>query len=812
MSSIILINPEGKIDENKDKIDKGNHNQNLDCNTRLSSSIPGPSSPHKKEKENKDKRLFSETKIVYGTAAIMEVGNEVLANCKDNYDVYCHKYGPEFMIAISPYKEQYARLKINTVKIRLITDITADNLKYCKEIIDKLNADIRHLQGTKGNFAISDKKIYVGTTAPERDKPVSDLVYSNAKGIIEQNQFVFDSLWEKSIPAEQRIREIEEGMLPVETRIVDNPGEIYSLVLSIIGNSNNGLSNCSTIGGFQMIYEDKKLFDAYASILSRYKAGKAKRGVRWVTHIENNNEQIDLINYFLNIGIEIRHTNNLPPISFALSDKQFQATIEKMEHGKTFTNILYSTEPLYIKHFHLFFEEIWRSGIDAKQRISQIKSGIATEYTKVIENPLEIKNIFLEMLEDSQEEILIIFPSLNSVKRQAEIGLFNLFKLKNQQNFRIRILCPNVVVLKEILLLEYSKEEDNKIANIAIREIVKQQSISSIILMTDRKNLITIEVKDNTKEKFEDATGFATYSTSTPTVYSYLSIFETLWAQTEISDSLRIANEKLVESEEMEREFINTAAHELRTPTQAIMGYAELDTEVFSSLLKNPKVMSDNELNRTIIHLKKHFDIIFRNSVRLDDLISKLLDVSRIESNLYNSLSLHKEKLDLVSEIKESINIELNQKIGDKNIDINLISDSIKGQVWVNADKSRLHQIVINIVGNAIKFSNQNDKIDIRITESNLGQVDEDADKKDILVEISDNGKGISPQILPKLFEKFVSDSDIGTGLGLYISKNLVEAHGGRIWAFNNKDKPGSTFIFSLPKLISSNVDDNLTK
>jgi hypothetical protein len=112
MSSIILINPEGKIDENKDKIDKGNHNQKLDYNTHLFSSIPGPYSPDEKEKENNDKRLFSETKVVYGTAAIMEVGNEVLANCKDNYDVYCDKHGPEFMIAISPYKEQYARLSL----------------------------------------------------------------------------------------------------------------------------------------------------------------------------------------------------------------------------------------------------------------------------------------------------------------------------------------------------------------------------------------------------------------------------------------------------------------------------------------------------------------------------------------------------------------------------------------------------------------------------------------------------------------------------------------------------------------------------
>lgn len=591
-------------------------------------------------------------------------------------------------------------------------------------------------------------------------------------------------------------------LLQVDTRIIDNPVDVYSTILGIVSKSDNGISNCSTIGGLKMIYENKDLFNAYVDLLSKYKEGKAKGAVRWITHIDKNNEQIDLINKFLNIGIEIRHVNNLPPMSFAVSDKQFQGTIEKMDQGKMFDNILYSTEPLYIKHFQLFFEEMWRSGVDAKQRVDQIVMGVEDEYTKVFENQLQIKNIFLEVLENAQEEILIIFPSLNSVKRQAEIGLFNLFKLKNQPNFQIRILCPFVDVLKEILLLEYSKEKVNSIANIAIREIVRQQSISSIVLITDRKNLITIEVKDDTKEKFEGAIGFTTFSTSKPTVNSYLSIFETLWAQTEISDSLRIANEKLVESEEMEREFINTAAHELRTPTQAIMGYAELDAEVFGDLLENPKIKSDNQLNRTITHLQKHFEIISRNSARLDDLISKLLDVSRIESNLYNSLSLHKEGLDLVKEIKESINIELNQKIRDKNINIILISDGIDGQMIVNADKSRLHQIVINIVGNAIKFSNRNDKIDITIREKSLGQKNTCEENKNIFVEVSDSGKGISPHVLPKLFEKFVSDSDIGTGLGLYISKNLVEAHGGKIWAYNNLGRPGSTFVFSLPKLI----------
>ena len=162
-------------------------------------------------------------------------------------------------------------------------------------------------------------------------------------------------------------------------------------------------------------------------------------------------------------------------MSFAISDKQFQGTIERMEHGKMFNSVLYSTESLYIKHFQLLFEDVWRNAIDAQKRMAQIEAGIASENTRVIENTIESKNLFLEILENAQEEILLIFPSLRSLKRISEIGLFSMLKLKDADRFRIRILSPDADTVKEVLLLEYSKDNGNKINNVAIREIAKQQ-------------------------------------------------------------------------------------------------------------------------------------------------------------------------------------------------------------------------------------------------------------------------------------------------------------------------------------------------
>ena len=292
--------------------------------------------------------------------------------------------------------------------------------------------------------------------------------------------------------------------------------------------------------------------------------------------------------------------------------------------------------------------------------------------------------------------------------------------------------------------------------------------------------------------------------------------------------NLEISNEKLVQSEEMEREFVNTAAHELRTPTQAITGYSELDEELFDDIFKNGKITIDPELETSIKQIYQHHESISRNASRLDNLVNNLLDVARLESSSNSkniSLPLYKEKVDLVKEINDIINLQLEKKINDKNININFINNSIDENCWVYVDRSRLNQILVNLIDNALKFTKKDGSIDILIkaNEMNLSEINSQninqpiniseivtkdiTNKKEVYVGISDSGRGISSTILPRLFGKFVTDSDYGTGLGLYITKKLVEAHGGRIWAYNNNDGVGSTFVFSLPIYIDTEGD-----
>jgi signal transduction histidine kinase len=242
---------------------------------------------------------------------------------------------------------------------------------------------------------------------------------------------------------------------------------------------------------------------------------------------------------------------------------------------------------------------------------------------------------------------------------------------------------------------------------------------------------------------------------------------------------LEIANEQLKNQEKMQKEFINIAAHELRTPVQPILGLSEL-------LLSE----EEDEGKRRLI------DVISRNAERLERLTQDILDVTRIESQL---LRLNKEKFNLNSVVL-SIMEEYKNKIGENDRgDIKLLYNPIEGNniIIVDADRGRITQVVSNLLDNAIKFTEEG-TIMVSTEVKNGGSNNNNI----AVVSVKDTGSGIDPEIMPRLFTKFTSKSWKGTGLGLFISKSIIETHGGKIWAENNIDGKGATFSFSLPCII----------
>ena len=264
-------------------------------------------------------------------------------------------------------------------------------------------------------------------------------------------------------------------------------------------------------------------------------------------------------------------------------------------------------------------------------------------------------------------------------------------------------------------------------------------------------------------------------------------VYATVIHLRESINHLTKVNKELNTKYNNQREFVSLAAHELRSPILPILGTLELiEYEFEESGKKEIKLQ------------REHFERIMRNTKRLERLSSEILDVTKIDDQ---SLRLNKTYFNL-KEIVLDLVQDHRRQVEKSNGNTKLLCEFKKEQeeevprrqedfsadILINADKNRINQVIDNILANAIKFTKEG-IVSISIT----------LKKDTIIVRVKDTGTGIHPEILPRLFSKYATRSEIGTGLGLFLSKNIVEAHGGKIWGENNTDGKGATFVFSLP-------------
>jgi signal transduction histidine kinase len=700
------------------------------------------------------------SEILYGVENAMERGVYFISNAKEKMDIFFDHRAPSMVLGSEEYRNGFISLRRRGGKVRAFTEITTDNVKYCKELVELVD-ELRHLDGVRGGIALNGSE-YMATTVLRKSKPLTQVIYSNVREVVEHGQYIFDTLWNAAIPAAKKIREIEEGSVPSEaaTIIESNPNEIIKQNRRI-AESSNQISTCMTSGGLQ--YSHKYFYDIMKKLLIKQRKGEHK-GIRYITNIDRVN--IKLVREYLKSGIQIRHARNLPPMSFGISDKEIVATIDKMEYGKRIQNLLMSNESAYLKHFGSIFEELWNSGVDAADRIKDIEEGIDFADIEIIANPREGISRAWRIIKSARKEILIMFSSANALRRQIQMGGLGLLKDASEgRNVKVRLLIPhdtNQHILSTIL-----QESRSHCPGVDFRSMENSFCTKITIVIVDRKECIITELKDDTRDISYNAAGLSTYSNSKSIVSSYISIFESIWKQTDLYEQLKV-------HDRMQEEFINVAAHELRTPIHPILGLSEI-------LLS--RVGNIEEYHDII-------DAISRNAKRLERLTEDVLDITRIESG---PLPLHKQQLnlkDLVFNIIEDYRNEERNRL--KKIKLLYGCDkTVENGIIVEADEKRLTQVICNLLSNAIKFTNKGGKIYVKMKRLNTA--------KQIVVSVINTGERINPEIYPRLFTKFATSSFVGTGLGLYISKNIIETHGGRIWAKNNNHGKGATFSFSLP-------------
>jgi two-component system sensor histidine kinase VicK len=501
--------------------------------------------------------------------------------------------------------------------------------------------------------------------------------------------------------------------------------------------------------------------------------------IRYLTDIRNENlqyckEMLDQLKH-----LEMRHMDGIKS-NFTIHDDRQIFTILVDKLGEPAENALFSTQKGMIETYLFTFESLWRQATPAHLRLKALEEGIHPEVLQTMRDPNEIIETAYKLVKSAKEEMLIIFHTANALLRQERAGGVNLL-IENVVKYKTktRILVP----IEDKIIDVINKLE--RIDSIRIRNIESTMQTMMTILVVDNKYSLVIELRDDTARDPEQAIGLATYSNSKSTVLSYVSIFDALWKQTELREELMIRSMA-------QNEFINIAAHELRNPIQPILGLTDV--------LQHSELIIGNDMEQKLKQQKKMIDIIARNAKRLQRLTEDILDVTKIDVKL---LKLNKERfalLEAIREIVEDYVVDIKNSNKDIIISFSNSSGPESTDIVVVADRNRIKQVMCNLIDNAIKFTGMG-KITIS---TNI-----DEEHNHVIVNVEDTGKGIDLEILPKLFTKFVTKSDMGTGLGLYISKGILEAHGGRIWAENNSKMNengnesssgnGATFGFSLP-------------
>jgi two-component system sensor histidine kinase VicK len=528
-----------------------------------------------------------DTEVVRGAKRSASLVVDFLYSARARLDILADSNLPAVIMRDEVYRRGLADARKRGVRIRVVTEVVADNIAHCKDLAEL--CELRHMEGIKANFGVSEFE-YLATGALQTSQPISQVIYSNAREMVEQQEYVFESFWDRAIPARTRISEIEEG-----------------------------------------------------------------RG---------------------------------SPI------------------------------------------------------------------TEVIENPERSLALGAELMRSAKEEVLLILSTPDAFQNAIRMGQTDTYRGIITKGVRLRMLVPDDDQTR------LTVDSLRATSNVEFSYIDKSLQTGMSLLLVDRRELMVWETTDDPYE----AMGRATYSNSRSLVLSLYQIYGILWKQTELYENIKMHNR-------MQSEFVNIAAHEIRTPVQPILGMADIIEAQFNG-------------EDTVAVTKEDMALIIRNARRLERLTTDILEVTRIESG---SIKLHREALDMNVKIR-NVARDAKETIP---AGVELRLEPAPEPVMVDADKSRMYEVVSNLLSNAVKFTSKG-SIVIRVEKVKHDGADH------ALVTVRDTGAGIDSEIMPRLFTKFTSKSEHGTGLGLFISRSIIEAHGGRIWGENNPDG-GATFSFALP-------------
>lgn len=647
---------------------------------------------HLDKLDKQGEKIF--TKVFRGSEKADREILKFISRTKTKIDCCISSTAPSVIIEVeSIRKARIAAAKDREIKIRYVTEITEDNLEYCKEMLSF--SEIRHVDGIKGNFEVADKKEYVAVATLQEAKPLPQLIFSNVPEIVEQQQFVFDSFWEKGRPAQQRIEEIQKGMTFAVTRIITDYEEAVSKEFDMIRNATKEI---------QIIYSTANAFHL-----------QEKSGVLQILKEKADQQKNLQISILAPLNSSIKKSLSHRLLSKTINNNIQIQDIAPSIDIKIKSLVVDRKEALIVELKHL--------------RIQETTASVGfTIYSNSIPTVLSYASIFEVIYNQS-----ILFEQL---KQEGDIK----DEFINIAAHELR--TPIMPVLNGLEILEEKlgkrSEEFRKELDIITRNASRLQMLAESILQVSRieSGSFTIGVEKD------------------------VNIHSLIVQVIEDIDKKYLYTDKLIGIEISFLPFDNKAETDDKQST------SELQPRTSTKLKLRPT-------SSPLVKLKSHY---LHDNQSSHDRINK---------------NQRKDK-------ENNNNVDNKDLFVQKNLPL-----------LVDCDSEKIRQVFFNLLDNAVKYtSNGNIVISTLVMNStdyfnkdwldhkestiknntskyeNFESIKNENDKYSnmVIVSVKNQGKGIDPHIRDQMFEKFSTRSAQGTGLGLYLSKKIVEAHGGIIW------------------------------
>ncbi|HYY67790.1 MAG TPA: hypothetical protein VE572_05535, partial [Nitrososphaeraceae archaeon] len=496
--------------------------------------------PNGKDTESDDE-ADEKTEEQYGVKYTINKTLQMLSRVKHRFDNCGDVRHPSIIITIEPIKKALLDIKNKGIKIRCITEITKDNLHYCKELMQVVT-EVRHLDGVKGNFAVTDTE-YVSYAISEGVRPSSltQVVRSTSKVFVEQQQHFFDMLWDKAIPAERKIMEMELGiMLPERTEIITGADNILHLTLASFPHIKESLDNCIDSNAPASFVLVEPMWNHMKELAS------TKKGVRFRFITEITKDNLPYCKEMAKI-LELRHLDGIKGNLGIIDGREYRAS-PSIKPGVPPDVLIRSTAKVFVEQQQFFFETLWNKAIPAKQKIKEIEEGRTPEKLEIIEDTQKSISRAFDIMNKTQKELLVLFATPHTFTLALRAGTADIYRKMSENGVGIKLLIPRGAdEIEENEQIAKVREEISPSINLRLSEVDLNTRIT--IMISDRKEFMSWELKDDTLDDPYMAGGIATYSNIKALASSYAIIFDNLWKITELAENLRITNIKLESNE-----------------------------------------------------------------------------------------------------------------------------------------------------------------------------------------------------------------------------------------------------------------------